>query len=375
MKILIGADLVPTKTNFHIFSNGNINELIGDELASLFSSVDYKIFNLEVPLVDELNPISKAGPNLVAPTNTIKGIKKLGVDFLCLANNHILDQGKEGLLSTIKILKENEISYAGVGSREQANKPHFFTIDDLRIGIYCCAEHEFSIVDNRDIGANPFDYLNTLDDIVDIRKECDYLIVLYHGGKEHYRYPSPNLQKTCRKIVDKGADLVVCQHSHCVGCEEKYMNKTIVYGQGNFIFDYKNDECWKDSLLILLDIQVNSIKLDYIPIEKNGNSIKKSHNENILKGFYHRSNLIKNEEEVERLYISYCLNNINNYINSIQDPIYNSLVFKVLNKLTKGYLKKKIIKNYINKKRNTLINKIECEAHRELIITALKNIK
>ena len=68
---------------------------------------------------------------------------------------------------------------------------------------------------------------------------CNSII---NGGKEHYRYPSPDLQKICRKFIDKGADLVVCQHSHCIGCEEKYNHGTIVYGQWNFLFDRSNIE-------------------------------------------------------------------------------------------------------------------------------------
>ena len=67
--------------------------------------------------------------------------------------------------------------------------------------------------------------------------KCDYTIVLYHGGKEYYRYPSPNLQRVCRYMIEKGTDLVICQHSHCIGCEENYLSGKIVYGQGNFIFD------------------------------------------------------------------------------------------------------------------------------------------
>lgn len=71
---------------------------------------------------------------------------------------------------------------------------------------------------------------------------CDYTIVLYHGGKEHYRFPSPNLQKYCRKFIEKGANIVICQHSHCIGCEENYKNGKIIYGQGNFLFDDSDDE-------------------------------------------------------------------------------------------------------------------------------------
>ena len=35
------------------------------------------IFNLETPITDDFNPIAKCGPNLIAPTSTIKGIKAL----------------------------------------------------------------------------------------------------------------------------------------------------------------------------------------------------------------------------------------------------------------------------------------------------------
>ena len=96
-----------------------------------------------------------------------------------------------------------------------------------------------------------------------MKAQCDYAIVLYHGGKEYYRYPSPNLQKTCRKLVEKGADLVICQHSHCIGCEEKYQDGTIVYGQGNFLFDHGDNEYWNTSLLVQIkdDGQINYVPL------------------------------------------------------------------------------------------------------------------
>ena len=79
--------------------------------------------------------------------------------------------------------------------------------------------------------------MESLDHIQNLKDQCDYVIVLYHGGKEHYRYPSPYLQRVARKMVEKGADLVVCQHSHCIGCYEKYKDSMIIYDQGNFIFE------------------------------------------------------------------------------------------------------------------------------------------
>lgn len=222
MNILIGADLVPTRSNIDLFASGDTQTLLGEELNNILQNADYRIFNLEVPLTDQEQPIPKCGPHLVAPTKCVAGYKAMHVDLLTLANNHILDQEQQGLLSTCSVLDVAGIAYTGVGQTpDEAAKPYIFECDGKQIGVYACAEHEFSIVTEHSAGANPIDLLETPDHVAALKEQCDYVIVLYHGGKEHYRYPSPNLQKVCRKLVEKGADLVVCQHSHCIGCEEK----------------------------------------------------------------------------------------------------------------------------------------------------------
>lgn len=218
MQLMIGGDLVPTKSNIELFNYANVNALLGEELYSLWNAKDIRIFNLEVPLTDQDNPIFKKGPNLIAPTSTIKGIKRLNPSLISLANNHIFDQGEQGLKSTQDLLRENNIPFVGAGENlTEANKPYIIERGRLKIGIYTCAENEFSIASDKISGANPFDPLESLDHIQELKTECDYIIVLYHGGKEHYRYPSPYLQKVCRKMVQKGANLIVCQHSHCIG--------------------------------------------------------------------------------------------------------------------------------------------------------------
>ena len=111
MKIIIGADLVPTHSNIGEFNNSDINTLTGEELAGVLSNADYRIYNLEVPLTDVESPIKKCGPALIAPTSTVNGIKALGADLCTLANNHIMDQGKQGLESTINVLSKTGVEF------------------------------------------------------------------------------------------------------------------------------------------------------------------------------------------------------------------------------------------------------------------------
>ena len=373
MSIIIGADFVPTRSNKDLFINGEVNQLFGDELINELSKADFRIFNLEVPLTDMENPIVKYGDNLLAPKSTIRTYKAIGVDILTLANNHILDQGEQGLESTCRLLEETGIAYLGVGKTpDEAAKPYMLKCDGKNIGIYACVEHEFSIVSDMSCGANPYDPLESFDHVVELKKMCDYVIVLYHGGKEHYRYPSPNLQKTCHKFVEKGADLIICQHTHCIGCEEKYKDGTIVYGQGNFLFDGDSSDYWQTSLLIKIDDEFN---LSYIPLIKNENTVRladKEKADEILSEFNKRSEEIRQDSFVEKKYSEFAESMLINYLISLSG-IGSNFLFRVLNKLSgHRYAKWFVKRRYSKKKLLAISNIIECEAHRELLIEGLK---
>lgn len=379
MRIIIGADLVPTISNYDLFEKGDIEKLIGGDLIDELNRADYRIFNLETPLTDRADPIVKCGPNFRTPLSMIRGLKKINPCFFTLANNHILDQGEQGVISTINCLEENKIGYGGVGKNlKEASKPYFFEHEKVNVGIYCCAEHEFSIATKSSFGANPFDPLESLDHITDMKKQCDIAIVLYHGGKEYYRYPSPNLQRTCRKIVDKGADLVICQHSHCIGCEEKWSSGIIVYGQGNFLFDNSNSEFWRTGLLVVLDFDksINKISVDYVPIMKMDNVVRKALQEDaesIMKQFFHRSDEIKETGIVEKKYHEFAQEKQWEYLNAFCGGATSSKLFKVFEILS-GYRFGKwyINRKYSSKQRLGIHNRIRCEAHRELLLEGIK---
>lgn len=375
MSIVIGADLVPTESNYELFEKAELKTLFGEELLNIISKADFRIFNLETPITDNKTPINKCGPNLITPTRVISGIKALGVNLFTIANNHILDQGEQGFNKTVELLKENDIDFVGGGQNlSEASKPYVFNFNDKKIGVYACVQHEFSIATENQCGANPFDPLESLDHIVSLKDQCDFVIVLYHGGKEHYRYPSPNLQRTCRKIIDKGANLVVCQHSHCIGCEEKYNEGTIVYGQGNFIFDHSKSEFWQTSLLIELD---ENFSIKYVPIVKKENVVRLAEqkaSENILEEFFDRSKAISNFGFVQNEYDRFSNVAIDLYLWGISTKKYG-LCFRALNKISgyrfsKWYIKRK----YTFKKLLAIQNTIECETHRELFSNGINSI-
>ncbi len=374
MSILIGADIVPTESNKAYFNSGKMQDVMGGDLLDLLNQVDYRIFNLECPLVDAESPIQKCGPNLRADVSTVKGLKSIGVDLLTLANNHIMDHGNAGLESTIKALEKEKITFLGVGTTLQtATMPFLLSANGKKIGIYACVEHEFSIAEEGKPGANPFDPLESFDHVSNLKKDCDYLIVLYHGGKEHYRYPSPMLQRVCRKFVEKGANLVVCQHSHCIGCEEKYLDGTIVYGQGNFIFNTCDEPTEQTSLLIEID---DHFDVKYIPLEKFECGVRLAKDDaarKILSDFQQRSRQIKKNGFIENEYSKFAKEMLNGYLLPFSG--YNhSLIKRLLKKLFGRYALNYFINHSLGMKEHLFFQAIiQCETHYELLLKGLKN--
>ena len=373
MGILIGADLVPTSSNGKWFEQGKAEKLVGKELYKKMIQADYRIFNLEVPLTDTVNPIRKCGPNLIADTNTINGYKALKIDLLTLANNHILDQGIEGVVSTQQTLEKAGIHYVGLKSEGSPNNSFFFfNYQGKKVGVYACAEHEFSTLESYRITANPYVEKETCEKIQGLKKTCDFIIVLYHGGKEYYRYPSPKLQMNCRKMVHSGADLIICQHSHCIGCEEKYEEGTIIYGQGNFLFDLSDNECCQTGLMIELDPDFN---ISYIPLKKKENAISiasKSEGLKIIKEFKLRSMQIEEESFVDENYSKFAGEMLETYLWMLSGK--ENILFRVINKLTHGKLRTwRLQKKYNNEVLLKIYNCLICEAHNELLIKGLEN--
>lgn len=372
VNLLIAADIVPTKSNQQLFTNGDIIPLVGEALARRFKEADFIAMNLEVPLVDKESPISKCGPCLIASTSSVTGLKAINPFFYTLANNHIMDQGVAGLKSTMSTLSGAGIAYAGAGLNIDEAKISYVTeVNGVIIGVYCCAEHEFSIASKYEAGANPFDPLVSFDEVKTLKEKCDYLIVLYHGGKEQYRYPSPQLQRVFHKFAESGADLVVAQHTHCVGCMEEYLGATLVYGQGNFLFDYSDNVFWDTSLIIGVSLDDNKKPIiEFIPLIKDENGVKEAVSDIvIIKDFKERSREIQTEGTIETKYREYAKQMLYEYLIRISGKKRHRVLFRLLNKIS-GY--KYVYSQYSREDLMLIQNVIDCEAHKELFLTGLK---
>ncbi len=300
MKILFGADLVPTEATEALFINGDAEALFGN-LLPVFGAADRFIVNLECALTrlgDEAK-IKKFGPNLKGAPECINGIKAIGVTDILLSNNHCLDYGVRGLRDTAAALDAAGLPYTGIGENDtESRKIYYFEQEGKRFSIVNVCEHEYTYALPNRMGANPFDPFLTMQDIREAKSNSDFCITVYHGGKEYCRYPSPRLKNLCREMVYCGADIVLCQHSHCIGCYEKFEGGHIVYGQGNFNFVKESTQSgWYTALLVEADFGEKLNGLKFYPMYMTDSGMRLAEGERaeeIMAGFEKRSEELGN---------------------------------------------------------------------------------
>ena len=294
MKCLFVGDVFPTALNVELFKSKDVDALFGDTL-SLFADNDLNMVNLECAITDAEAPIEKIGPALKAPPQTAEVLKRIGVHVCGLANNHFFDFGKKGAEDTLAALKKAEILTTGYGKdAEDAKRPLVFEKKGERICLIAVCEHEYSYALAERVGCNGFDPFETPLAIREAKAKYDRVVVLYHGGKELCRYPSPRLRAACRAMAKSGADLILTQHSHCIGCYEQFEGCHILYGQGNFHFvkgeEASEPDLWRSELAVRYDSKTNEIEL--VPAVECGTGItlaKGEEKEQLLAEFHARN--------------------------------------------------------------------------------------
>jgi len=368
INILIGGDVCPIGRALPFFVSGNVEQNFSDIIKE-FSAADFNVVNLECCLIEKNTPIDKDGPVLGVPVACVNGLKKLRVNAVNFANNHCLDHGETGLKKTLEALNKSAILCFGAGMNLQdAGRMIIVNIKDKRIAFLGYAEHEFSIAGIRSGGANPLDITDFIDKLNKYRNKYDFLIVLLHAGKEYYPYPSPRLAKLCHFFAEQGANAIICQHSHCVGCFEIYKGVPIVYGQGNLIFDRPTTKkYWHQGVLVRLKIDDNlKTEVELVPYfqftkDFPGVKILDLKGNDFMEQFYRRSRDIIYEEFIEQKWIEHCIKEKYTYFSRLYG---HNRILRKLNKIFHftDWVYSKEIKLMIR-------NVVECESHREVLET------
>lgn len=268
IKIIIAGDFCPQNRVASLINKGHYEEVL-HEVKPVLGQSDYSIVNLEAPIVEgPAKPIEKTGPNLKCSANIIDAIKYVGFQAITLANNHFYDYGEAGARTTLEKIENAGFDHVGAGfAPKGASKILYKIIANESFAFINCCEHEFSVVTENSTGCNPLDTINIYNSIHEAKCLAKHVIVIVHGGIEMYQLPTPRMTKVYRFFIEAGADAVINHHQHCFSGYEIYKDKPIVYGLGNFCFDWKGrrNSIWNEGYMACLNFSESGIIFAPIP--------------------------------------------------------------------------------------------------------------
>lgn len=212
-----------------------------------------RIVNLETAVTTSDSPWPNKGIHYRMHPQNVHCLTAARIDCCCLANNHVLDWGRAGLLETLDTLHAAGISTAGAGpDRDAARAPAVIPLSDGRrvlvsaigdtssgippewqAGEHLPGIHVIDESDPRAIGA--------MKSVIEAaRRPGDLVVISIHwGGNWGFTIPAARRSLAHRLIDDVGADLVHGHSSHHVQPIELYRGRPILYGCGDFLTDYE----------------------------------------------------------------------------------------------------------------------------------------
>jgi len=369
-RVLIGRDICPTGRNGPLFRDGNATSLFGDQLPH-FVAADLVVVNLECPLIAETTPILKVGAVLSADRCSIWGIKAAGIHAVNLANNHILDHGASGLMSTIAACEAEGIARFGAGPGGCQPAPHprdQRTQVSLLGGCGARVQRRWSGPAGSEPLGHPGLRAHDAVSVHDVRLPGRPGPRWLRGLSLSESEPTTD----CRFMVEEGASAVVCQHSHCAGCYERYNGAPVVYGQGNLLFD--SGSCrtgsWTEGFLLGLTFEKGTeTRIDLIPYVQSGEQpgaqqVTGDRRDKLLSAIQARNDQIRDGDFVRRQWREWCQEHRYEYFGRIRN--YGRLL-RFLNKRFH-------FSDYIPTRKfwARLLNTVQCESHREVLETVLE---
>jgi poly-gamma-glutamate capsule biosynthesis protein CapA/YwtB (metallophosphatase superfamily) len=220
--------------------------------------------NLEGPFAREADRQDRTYSYRVDP-RLAHTLKRANIDVVTLANNHLVDCGRAGVLETFDALDRAGVHMIGAGRNElAAHEPVILDAGPLRVGILgyywnrrCAA--------TRDLPGSATDEAKWLTaDIESLRRRVDRIVTMFHWGVPYVKTPQPDDRAKARLAVELGADLVIGHHPHVIQPFEIYKGRLIFYSVGNFTFGSGNSKA--EGLLVAARFETEQTVCDVYPI-------------------------------------------------------------------------------------------------------------
>jgi poly-gamma-glutamate capsule biosynthesis protein CapA/YwtB (metallophosphatase superfamily) len=247
--------------------------------------------NLEAPFACKARKLPRNHSYRVNPALACS-LKEAGFHVVSLANNHLLDCGREGVQETIDALACANLDVVGAGANKAAaHTPSIRVVGNCKIGLLgyywnsrCAATEQ--------LPGSATDAFSELElDIGKLRTQVDRIVVSFHWGIPYERQPSAEDRAKARWAIECGADCVIGHHPHVIQPLEIYRGRPIFYSLGNYMLGSGNSKA--EGLAVGFDFDDRFISVSVIPLYVKNRDPLVNYQPKVVGGQFARS-IIKN---------------------------------------------------------------------------------
>jgi len=252
------------------YDDSGISAIIDDEMLSFMQNADLMVLNHEFVFSTRGEAMEDKEYTLRNDPKYVKILQNMGTDVVSIANNHILDFGKDAFLDTLKTLENAEIMYAGGGRNlEEASKPVIYEINGQTFAIFAATRVSPSAdwyAGKKHPGVfQTYDATALNKAIAAADTNYDHIIVYVHWGIERTEIPEEYQRTLAKGYIDAGADLIIGAHPHILQGFEYYKEVPICYSLGNYLFGNRTDE----TILLNATFDKNgTLSIELVPCER-----------------------------------------------------------------------------------------------------------
>lgn len=343
------------------------------EVKSFFEQNDLNVLDLECPLTTANKGIRKSGPHIKANPQTAAILNHLNCALVATANNHFKDYGWEGMQQTYETLTKHSISWLGSGADyKEASKTFYWEKDGTTIAFINVTENEWTTTHDASPGCHPIDLADIFYKIQEAKNNADFVVVIAHGGHEHYELPSPRMKKWYRFFVDAGANAVIAHHTHVISGYEIYKEAPIFYSLGNFCFDWQGlrNQPWNKGMIVRLGFEKGkAITFEMEFVSQNNDEAGLS----LLNDTEKKAMLMHLDRLNEIILDDTLLENEFKKYAATWKPVMNAWIQPYKGKYLPSLYKRGLLPSIISENKKLLYtNLIQCESHRDILLNALK---
>lgn len=244
---------------------------------------DLRIINLETSITRNDAYEAKGIDYRMSPENAAC-LVAAGIDCCVLANNHVLDWERRGLLDTLATVEHLHIKTAGAGRNAgAAAAPAVLMAGEKgRVLVFSYAARTAGVPSDwaatRDsAGVNflpSFDEATAAaiaDQVAAARRAGDAVVISLHWGANWGYAVTDEERGFAHALIDKaGASIVHGHSSHHPKAIEIYRNRLILYGCGDFLNDYegiRGHESFRPDLAVMYFADLDPASLDLAALE------------------------------------------------------------------------------------------------------------